>query len=41
MEKKQKIHDTMAVLDWQKQTRDLQRSAEVEAIQKEREMLRE
>lgn len=41
VEKKQKIHDTMAVLDWQKQTRDLQRSAEVEAIQKEREMLRE
>lgn len=40
-EKKQKISDTMAVLEWQKQTRDHQRSAEVMAIQREREMLRE
>jgi hypothetical protein len=30
----------MAVLEWQKQTRDLQRNAEVESIQKEREMLK-
>jgi len=40
-EKKQKISDTMAVLEWQKQTRDLQRNAEVEAIQREREMLKQ
>lgn len=39
-EKKQKISDTMAVLEWQKQTREIQRSAEVEAIQREREMLK-
>lgn len=39
-EKKQKINDTMVVLEWQKQTRDLQRDAEVEAIQREREMLK-
>lgn len=39
-EKKQKISDTMAVLEWQKQTRDLQRNAEVDAIQREREMLK-
>ena len=31
----------MAVLEWQKQTRDLQRNAEVEAIQREREMLKQ
>lgn len=40
-EKKQKVSDTMAVLEWQKQTRDLQRNAEVEAIQREREMLKQ
>lgn len=39
-EKKAKINDTMAVLEWQKQTRDLQRNAELESIQKEREMLK-
>lgn len=39
-EKKQKISDTMAVLEWQKQTRDLQRNAELESIQREREMLK-
>lgn len=39
-DKKQKISDTMAVLEWQKQTREIQRSAEVEAIQREREMLK-
>lgn len=30
----------MAVLEWQKQTRDLQRNAELESIQREREMLK-
>ena len=39
-EKKQKISDTMAVLEWQKQTRDFQRSTELQAIQAEREMLK-
>ena len=30
----------MAVLEWQKQTRDLQRNGEIESITKEREMLK-
>ena len=30
----------MAVLEWQKQTRDFQRSSELQAIQAEREMLK-
>lgn len=30
----------MAVLEWQKQTRDLQRNSELESIQREREMLK-
>ena len=39
-EKKQKISETMAVLEWQKQTRDLQRNGEIELITKERDMLK-
>ena len=30
----------MAVLEWQKQTRDLQRNGEIELITKERDMLK-
>ena len=40
-EKQEKIRDTMAVLDWQKQTRGVQREAEKELIQREQAMLRE
>ena len=39
-EKQDKIKDTMAVLDWQKNTRDLQRQQEAELIKKEQAMLR-
>ena len=39
-EKQEKIKDTMAVLDWQKNTRDLQRQQEAELIKKEQAMLR-
>ena len=40
-EKQEKIRDTMAVLDWQKQTRGVQREAEKELIQREQAMLRD
>ena len=40
-EKQEKIKDTMAVLDWQKQTREIQRSQEQELIKKEQAMLKE
>ena len=39
-EKQEKVKDTMAVLDWQKQTRELQRQQETELIKKEQEMLK-
>lgn len=39
-EKQQKIGDTMAVLDWQKQTRELQRQQESELIKGEQSMLK-
>ena len=34
-EKQEKVKDTMAVLDWQKNTRQVQRSQESELISKE------
>ena len=34
--KQEKIKDTMAVLDWQKQPRQIQRQAEVEKQEQER-----
>ena len=39
-EKKQKISDTMAVLEWQKQTRDLQRQTENDHVAREQQMLK-
>ena len=39
-EKQEKIKDTMAVLDWQKQTRELQRQQEKELIKNEQQMLK-
>lgn len=38
--KQEKVKDTMAVLDWQKQTRQIQRQAEVEKQDQERSMLK-
>lgn len=40
-EKQEKIRDTMAVLDWQKQTREVQRSQEEDLIKREQAMLKE
>ena len=40
-EKQEKIKDTMTVLDWQKQSRAIQRDQEQELVKKEQEMLRE
>ena len=40
-EKQEKIKDTMMVLDWQKNTRDVQRAQEAELVRKEQAMLRE
>ena len=40
-EKQEKVHDTMAVLDWQKTTREVQRQQESELVTKEQAMLRE
>ena len=34
-EKQEKIRDTMAVLDWQKQTREVQRAQEQDLIKRE------
>ena len=34
-----KIADTMSILEWQKQTRDLKQNDELQSIQREREML--
>lgn len=39
-EKQEKIKETMTVLDWQKNTRELQRQQEKELIFKEQEMLK-
>lgn len=40
-EKQEKVKDTMAVLDWQKNTRDIQRAQENELVSNEQAMLRE
>lgn len=40
-EKQEKVRDTMAVLDWQKQTREVQRAQEQELIQREQDMLKQ
>ena len=40
-EKQEKIRDTMAVLDWQKQTREVQRQQEQELVTREQAMLRQ
>lgn len=40
-EKQEKIRDTMAVLDWQKQTREVQRQQEAELVLKEQAMLQQ
>ena len=39
-EKQEKVRDTMAVLDWQKQTRQVQRDQEQDLIRNEQAMLR-
>ena len=39
-EKQEKVKDTMAVLDWQRQTRELQRTQEAGRVAQEREMLK-
>ena len=39
-EKQEKVKDTMAVLDWQRQTRELQRNQEAGRVAQEREMLK-
>ncbi len=39
-EKQEKIKDTMAVLDWQKSTREIQRQQELEKVNVERGMLK-
>ena len=38
-EKQEKIKDTMAVLDWQKQTREIQRAQEQDLVKREQKML--
>ena len=40
-EKQEKIKDTMAVLDWQRNTRQVQRQQEEARLAQEREMLKE
>lgn len=40
-EKQEKVKDTMAVLDWQKQTREIQREQEKDLISREQEMLKQ
>lgn len=40
-EKQEKVRDTMAVLDWQKNTREVQRQQENELVRREQAMLRE
>ena len=40
-EKQEKIKDTMAVLDWQKQTREIQRAQEQDLVKREQKMLQE
>jgi hypothetical protein len=40
-EKQEKVRDTMAVLDWQKQTREQQRLQEQEKIHREQAMLQQ
>lgn len=40
-EKQEKVKDTMAVLDWQKNTRQVQRSQEGDLVKREQEMLRQ
>ena len=40
-EKQEKIRDTMAVLDWQKNTRQVQRTEEKKLVAQEQAMLRE
>ena len=40
-EKQEKIRDTMAVLDWQKKTREVQRLQEQELAKKEQAMLQQ
>ena len=40
-EKQEKIKDTMAVLDWQKQTREIQRQQESELVRREQAMLQQ
>ena len=39
-EKQEKIRDTMAVLDWQKNTRQVQRAEEKKLVAQEQSMLR-
>ena len=39
-EKQEKIRDTMAVLDWQKNTRQVQRQQEEDLVRNEQAMLR-
>jgi len=39
-EKQEKIRDTMAVLDWQKNTRQVQREEEKKLVAQEQQMLR-
>ena len=39
-EKQEKVKDTMSVLDWQRQTRELQRNQEAGRVAQEREMLK-
>ena len=38
-EKQEKIRDTMSVLDWQKQTREIQRAQEQDLVKREQMML--
>ena len=40
-EKQEKVRDTMAVLDWQKQTREVQRAQERGLVQREQAMLQQ
>lgn len=40
-EKQEKIKDTMAVLDWQKQTREIQRAQEADLVKSEQRMLQQ
>lgn len=40
-DKQDKVKETMAVLDWQKNTRELQRAQESELVKKEQAMLKQ